>query len=615
MEKLTWRKNIAIVPVTKRRRGNEKTLTHQYDFNELGIARGGLLEAALMDAPFPLDVTISNQTRLMLVSLSNDPEGKAILGAPLKDLGGKDLRLLYNLIEDHIETVDTIKDKSTASIHWRTLISRSGVFLGSGEVVCEVFFETRFPSRNNSKCKNQGVLNSQRLVMTPHEDEETLHDELLGAMKQDLNLIEEACWETIEAYKKAACRHKRLRNEALEDWDLWKKEYYRSARRAGEDISFEKKLTYKLATLHLQRFYTYQALDERMKSKDSTITMDVWALSGAGIFSSERRGPKGGQAPAPELNKLNVDLMDQFLIGYYMPPPVVEAAEVLFLIYTGWNPDIVISIAAENVVENRSCYEIPSVKSKNDQVFFKRVFEVENPRFYELISLLVDHNNNVDRWWVRNNPSLFVRRIKRTKRHVFSTGSDGQHKKLLIKPLGLQDFSKKQLRDQMANIQYLETHDPFLVKETLGHGDIETTHGYLNQHIIRIINEANIRRFTDKLAATITWAVNGVEAVENRGMTVADVDDRLLFPVGENEAQKPSICDDWLASAGTQVFEVGMAEIEHLKWQSKYYATHAARLKLSNPKRFLFYHVPRMLFCAAMKEYVQNSKYSFLLDQ
>ena len=614
MGNLTWCKNIALVPVSKRRRGNEKSDTHQYDFGELGIARGGLLEAALIDAPLPLDVTISNQTRLMLVSLCTHPEGRSILGTPLEDLGGKDIRRLYNLIEDHIETVDTITDKSTASIHWRKLISRSGIFLGSGEVVCEVIFETRFPSRNNSECKSKGVLNSQRLVMTPHEDEETLHDELLGAMKQDLNLIEEACWETVESYKKATSRHKSLRNEALKDWDLWKKEYYRSAHRSGDNTSFEKKLTYKLATLHLQRFYTYQALDERMRLKGSTIVMKAWGLRGANLFSSGRRGENGGQEPAPELSKLDVDLMDQFSVSYYMPPPVVEAAEVLFLIYTGWDPDVVISITAENVVKSRGCFEIQSVKSKNNQVFFKRVFEVDNPRFYELIGLLIEHNKNVDRWWVRNNPSLFVHRIKRNKRHIFSTGGDSQHKRFLIRPYGLQDFSKKQLRDQVANIQYLETHDPFLVKETMEHGDLLMTQGYLNQHIIRIINEANIRRFTDKLAATIVWAVSGAETLEARGMTVADVDDRLLFPAGENDAQKHSICDDWIASSGTKPFEVGMAEIEHLKWQTKYYASHAARLKSSNPKRFLLYHVPRMLFCAAMKEFVKNSKYSFLLD-
>ena len=112
MANLTWRKNIANVPTTKRRRGNEKIDTHQYNFDELGIARGGLLEAILIDASFPLDITISNQTRLMLVSLSNHPDGRVILGAPIEDLSGKDIRRLYNLIEDHIETVDTIKDKS-----------------------------------------------------------------------------------------------------------------------------------------------------------------------------------------------------------------------------------------------------------------------------------------------------------------------------------------------------------------------------------------------------------------------------------------------------------------------------------------------------------------------
>ncbi|APG27213.1 hypothetical protein A7E78_04795 [Syntrophotalea acetylenivorans] len=615
MTNLTWRKNIANVPTTKRRRGNEKIDTHQYDFDELGIARGGFFEAILIDASFPLDITISNQTRLMLVSLSNHTEGREILGAPIEDLSGKDIRRLYNLIEDHIETVDTIKDKSTASIHWRTLISRSGIFLGSGEVVCDVFFQTRFPSRNNSECKKQGVLNSQRLVMTQHEDEETLHDNVLGAMKGDLNLIEEACWESIEAYKEAACRHKKLRNEALEDWDLWKHEYYKIARRSGESASFEKKLTYKLATLHLQGFYIYKAFDERIFSKGSTIAFNAWELDNDGLFSSGRRGGKTDRAPAPELSKLGVDLIDQFLVSYYMPPPVVEAAEVLFLIYTGWNPDVVISITAENVTEIRACFEIQSVKSKNNQVFFKRVFERESPRFHEVISLLLDHNKNVERWWKRDNPSLFVHRIKRKKKHLFSTGGDSQHKRYLIQSYGLQGFSKKQLRDQVANIQYLETHDPFLVQETLGHGDIDMTKGYLNQHIIRIINEANIRRFVDKLAATITWAVNGVETVESRGMTVTDIDDRLLFPVGENEAQKHSICDDWIASAGTHTFEVGKAEIEHLKWQTKYYATHAARLKSSNPRRFLLYHVPRMLFCAAMQECVKNSKHSLLLDQ
>jgi hypothetical protein len=190
---------------------------------------------------------------------------------------------------------------------------------------------------------------------------------------------------------------------------------------------------------------------------------------------------------------------------------------------------------------------------------------------------------------------------------------DGFEKHYIAKPFGLPLFSKKQFRDHVSTIKYLIEPDPFKLKEDLDHKAMSTTVGYINHVIIKLLHRSKVKRFMDKLGATIVWAVGGSQEVEKHGMTIEQIDDRLLFPTN-NYSQKNTICDKWVESMGALTLKIGRREIEHLKYQVNYYTEHFLALKQNNPRQFLIYEVPRILFCIALQELIRTSPYCYLLD-
>jgi hypothetical protein len=570
--------------------------SHFYDFAKLRVQRKGLLEEVLRGESLPLNTVESAQTLRMLFAICRKKEARDILGTPSRLLSKAHILRLYNMAEDAIQKADTITTKNAVSTQYRCMFSRSECKIGNGEAIKDIEFQSRFRSSNHHEVKaGRGVLNPAKLIVVDHDDHASLQDKVLFLMKEDLSSIENACWKSIEQFK-GAKRSLELAREAYLS-------AYPDPFVAGARILHEHKLGRKMWQLHQKQFYEYAEATKRIDWKPKTPSL-------AAVLDL----PPFADDVSDLFANLKVSVYETFFVEFYLPKAVIEAAEILFLIYTGWNPDTVISITPRDIQRGADYFDMVSIKSKNGQLHSKRVIRRENPRFYELIELLLWHNKNIDEFWVRADSSLFATWSLKNQRYAFRTMSDSMHIQYLVEPYGLPHFAKKQLRDQAANILYLTTNDPFLVKEHLGQGDIHAILAYLNQHVIRVLSEANIRRFQDRMAATIVWTAGGDQAVEKRGFKKSDVDSHLLFPVGDQGTESQALCDQWISSLGTMKLRIGLGEIEYLKFQINYYTENLQRLKQNNPKRFLLYHVPRLVFCAALTEIVRHSQFAHLLE-
>lgn len=570
--------------------------SHFYDFAKLRVQRKGLLEQVLRGESLPFNAVESAQTLRMLSAICRKREAREILGTPSKLLSRAHILRLYTLAEDVIDKADTITAKNAVSTQYRSMFSRSECKIGNGEAIKEIVFHSRFKSRNHNEVKaERGVLNQAKLIVAEHEDHASLHDKVLTLMKDDLSSIEEACWKSIENFKSAK-RALALAREAYLS-------AYPGPSVSRTRVKHEHRLGRKMWELHRERFFHYAEVTKRIDRSAKTLSL-------ASVLDL----PPFADVVSDLFPLLKVTAHEAFFVEFYLPRAVIEAAEVLFLIYTGWNPDTVISITPRDIQTGADYFDMVSIKSKNGQLHSKRIVRREHARFYELIELLLWHNKNVDDFWVRDDASLFATWSLKKLKHVFRTLSDSYHVQYLIEPYGLPYFAKKQLRDQVANILYLTTNDPFLVKEHLGHGDIHAILAYLNQHVIRLLSEANIRRFQDRMAATIVWTAGGDQEIERRGFKKSDVDSHLLFPVGDQGTDSRAQCDQWISSLGTMKLQIGPAEVEYLRFQINYYAENLQRIKQNNPKRFLMYHVPRLVFCAALSEIVRHSKFAHLLE-
>ncbi len=599
---VTWSGNVISVPAQYRRRGINYLGHVTFDFDAHRVSRGGLLEEALTQYDLPICRIVADQTFLSLKTLTSIPEVTNILSAPTSRLRREQILTLFRSIEDFIGDLPSVKEKNAISTQMRRIYLRHRLPMSSGDTIADIGFVSKFPSRMSYQYKagKKGLLNQDRIILAEHESEKSLQENVLKILKKDLKEIEDACWTTIEKYKAAASRFREIKTRIFKEESAYLKGRRKFWSRG--DYSDEAQIADQLYDIEKQKLYMYENSAQRTLGESSVLYE---------FFALQRKTPL-----ASELRYLGHSLHQDYFLDYFMPVSVVEAAEILFLICThGWNLDAVVSITPSHIKRlGTSAFHIDTVKGKNDQVFDTIVYKNENPRFFELIELLLVHNQNADKYWKRKDDSIFSTWSKHKNGYRFKITPPGTHIKYLIKPYGLNYFSKKQLRDQAANILYLETDDPFLVQETLGHANLATTLGYLNQHIIRLLHEANIRRFQDRLAATVVWVTGGEDKVKGRGLRTQDIDKKLLFPVSNNDPAKSAICDEWIRSLGEMKFTIGPDEIKHLNWQARYYRENYQRLRQNNPKALLLYHLPRILFCLAMQRLVADSPYSKLLE-
>jgi len=607
MENVLWEGNTANIPWTRKHNGSTRSGFRRIDFDALKIQRKGLLEDALTEITQPLQASVANQTVRMVELHKNNPVVIKILGTRTDHLKVQDIVRLYDEFENTIKKTGSIsvETQNTVSTQYRSIISKCSGLLIAGANVKSVRFKSCFISHMSGKGKlaaakkkaGKSMLNEERLSTIKHDDTESLRAGLLAAATEDLNSIENACWEAVKSYKETRDYHRNLlqqyRDQPIPKTLHWKTDP-------------AKALGFKLVELERKNFFQLDGFRKLMTPNyKGTVAVAFGLMCGY---------PKVYNPFSPRWDTSQVSIRDYIYCSYYLPRVVIIAAQILCHIKTGWNVSTVADLTQRHILTKLGYFVINSVKSKTNDSDSYKVYKSSNPEFYELIEMIIEHNLNIDKYWRREHESIWVGWSTDRNNYDFRVMSDGLEVEYIAKPFGLPNFNKSQFRDQVNGIEYLKDLDPFKVKERLGHKDINTTLVYLNHLVLRLLHRSNIKRFMDRLAATIVWVVGGTQAVNDHGMALAEVDERILFPVGGNGAGQPNICDNWINSLGTCEIKIGRAEIEHLKYQIELYKEHYLTLRQGNPKAFVMFHVPRMLFCSALAELVRNSPYHTFLN-
>lgn len=603
MESLIWEKNTAILKWERKLNGSNKFGERKLDFDYFGISRNGLLEIALSEMKYPQRPNIINCVLQMLEYTKTNGTILQILSTRTSDLSPNDIIKLYTIIETTIENRGSISNGSRNDSSWkfRAIFLKCSNKLKNGEMVKEVRFRSKFPSPNSSTGKmdaankkaSKSLLNEDSLKSIDHNDAESLRENFHKRALTDLKAIQDVCTKAIDTYKSVKDQHlqllERYRDQPPPKTILWSKDPMRA-------------MGQKLAELERRGCYTFDGFKNIMAQNPKYVANTALGLD---------HGMKFIHNPFNPLWQNQITRKEYYFCAFFMPRVVIEAAQCLFTIHTAWNVGPVASLTPAHIHHKKGFYIVYGVKSKTNTTENIKVFKKNHPDIYDLITLILEHNKNVDRYWSRKDENLWA--TWSDVDYGFRMMSDGMEKKYIAKPAGLPLFSKKQLRDQVVTIQYLEDPDPFKIKEKLGHMNIATTLVYLNQLVLRLMHQSHVKRFMDRLGATIMWAVGGKQEVERCGMSLERIDDRLLFPVA-NRTGNISICDLWLESMGTMKVKIGRPEIEHLRYQIDFYSRYHLTLKQNNPKRFLIYDIPRILFCTAMAELVRNSPYANLLN-
>lgn len=300
---------------------------------------------------------------------------------------------------------------------------------------------------------------------------------------------------------------------------------------------------------------------------------------------------------------------------WFVPRIVQLAIEIKLQIATGWNHHTAVALEATGIRFAGSVVELQALKNKTGEMQ-DAVIEGIDPALRLGLQMMLDQDRVLSTW-PRTNRRLFVSVCYTRKKGVtIERPIDTDLLAAFQDHHGLPRFGFEQLRNQIGAKVYLRSEDPHEVQALLGHGSLETTSRYIRHRVIAVLNEANVAEFRRQLAATIVWAAEGEQAVEARGLGVANVRKRLLFPVGtEKSSVEPSAdCDVWLANP-EQPLVVDEVRISHLVRQRRYYAQNWQRLRATNAEQFERVHLPRIEFSAALWAVVQDSPLAGLLEQ
>jgi hypothetical protein len=116
-----------------------------------------------------------------------------------------------------------------------------------------------------------------------------------------------------------------------------------------------------------------------------------------------------------------------------------------------------------------------------------------------------------------------------------------------------------------------------------------------------------------KLEATALFRLDRENELTGRGLSSNDIQP-ALFPLIENINSTVRV-DEWIYNNGDIELVIGIPELRHCVRQQRYYKDSYERLVSENPKRFIEVHFPRIIFCAAIREVVENSEHRGLLTK
>lgn len=308
------------------------------------------------------------------------------------------------------------------------------------------------------------------------------------------------------------------------------------------------------------------------------------------------------------------EALRNLLSHWYVPRWVQFAIELRIQAETAFNRHTVRNLTASGIRVSNATIELQALKGKTEELQTAEI-DGSDRTLRAALELMRGHSKNVVEHWQADEKRVFVALVSSNDTVSFGLWPCHHVHERFIEFHKLFKFTREQLRNQNAGLAYLKREDVHEVQGRLGHASLKTTSGYVRQHIISVLNRANIAEFVRRLGASIVWAVEGPEAVGRRGMRETDVSARLLFPLGvQKQITAAPECDAWIADPEWKL-QIDEVRIHHLVAQRAYYARNWQKLRASSPEAYEKVHRPRIEFVAALWEIVADSEFAQLLQE
>jgi hypothetical protein len=592
--------NVLRVPCQVKRYSKYIDKFIDFDFKKLNIKRDGLFEEALESLEKPCHFKRTVKFLKDVQFLLEDERIVKILSNKTSEISVNEISYLFTEHDKYLSSLD-MDYKEIRSSHFRSYFKVS-TSLKNGNRISDLKLQSIHKKKYRdvkktliSESEDPGEENKDYAIPISNiqfSSLEELEDKAEIHLRNRVKRIEDSCWDIVEKHMQVVKRHEELKLKPLPDQIVYLLEHNNSI-------------------FHLKKYYN--------QNNDGLTVLQFLLhyieLNKLYITRAETFG-MGKIIPDVSLYEVgsncNPNTLATLLASYFLPKIVLVACQYLLQIYTkGWNPDVIRSLSTTDLeyLSDIKSFRLKGYKSKTGQNLAPIVFDDANSRPFQLLQLLEINVRNINKYGLRQGDFLLAGYCRISRDYgLFNPKSEHQE---IISRYKLPFFSAGEIRDQVINFEYLKSgKDILYTKELLGHADFKTIDNYLNQHIQKVLNDANINKFMSQLALSIVWSVDP-DLFNNMGFQLDKLNKNLLFPVGLDHVESSYICDQ--SDFSHLKIELGLDEIKHCIFQKHYYKNNFQFLKTSNPARFSKVHLPRIVFAIALYQIISESKFGYLL--
>lgn len=625
---LKWKSgNKIYIPTVNKSHSRERDVGLVFDFDLLKIKRGGLAEDALDSFEAPsVHRPLWAYARLTSWLVSKEVSGKEVSRKARRILSSKsgqvspiDIAWIFTKLEDVLDTREEYEERTKYgySAEFRAWVSRIPHKLSNGvEIYRSVRFETRFRDPRFSReiiseLEDPGAATqelSAPISTLRHESLKDLEAKALNHLEGRNRRITDSCWDSINAYLHWRSLLTQLKETPLSSdgekyIDQLTAYIFKGSNKRADYIEWLEKgdlMQVLQAHVHLIERNEMYKFENFIKAKGLYFKVSIFF--------------KRLKKEFPEFQQRYVSLGQSHLLGmlsyYYIPNWILLCIRLLFQLEFAWNRDTAAHLTSSCILRENGNIQLAPMKPKSQDTQVAWIGK-DNANLITLIELLEEQDKRIRNDWKREGESLFAGWSPGKHYPKFVVFCDHRMIKRFIKAYDLPHFTNEQLRNQAGNTFYMQTKDPHATQALLGHGSLATTDEYLAQTINRLLNEASMFEFMQRLGASIVWAVDGDESLIRYGFSRNDVDQKLLFPVSDVsslEVVDYPLCDQWISDDSTKIV-IDADRISHAIRQKLYYQSNWERLYNENSERFYKVHINRVLFNHVLCRVIEESKH------
>jgi len=527
----------------------------------------------------------------------------AILQSEPESLSYQQIVELLIYLEDRIEA-QNIKDKFEKATKERVFFGRGEICLKNGDTVWLAIrkFKSRFPYSR----KSYSDLIDESFSATPFSTIVELNVKVQAAYEDRLKEILKACEEDINQHMEYVEEFHKLKNIPLST--PYENSFKNSFRNGHKYVNSKcNSMGHCDARLvEVRKLYRADNLDLFWREGNSFYPASSVKHYGfyrfVNLVNDEQRF-YGGSAIR----------IGEKLYGYFLPARILLACQIVLMATTASNSASIRSLSRERIQETPGAFYLECLKTKTNKLIRPKIDKRSNSLAVKVINLLLQHDKNIDYFgWKRNSDSVFSVLHNFGEGYLFELFSYTEVFKYFKKWHGLKPFRMEDVRDLVAQLDYVTHKDPFKTQALLSHRNLATTDAYLKENVIGLLNKANVAEFMRRLAPSIVYSI-APTMIQEHGFDPEKVDTNLLFPVSNYDDVTDAHSDRWLLNKDDYRFRIDAESIKHCAYQMHYYKTHFNALITSNELRFVSYHLPRILFCRALYNLIKASEYGSLL--